>query len=620
MEKSLPHQNIEKLPSDVIDQIAAGEVVERPSQMVKELIENSIDAEAQSIEIEVEEGGRTLKIIDDGSGIIKDQLPLALSRHATSKIRKTDDLWKLSSFGFRGEALASVAAVSNLSITSKTASSKKAFRLTSEFGALNQVEEVGGAQGTTITVDRLFENVPARMKFLRTDSGEVGHIKMVIKAMALSNPEVAFKLKIKGKLVFMWPAVSHFCERVGQVLDVKPVFEAYGEVEGYKAQIAFAPPNVTFGNSRNIWLFAQGRWIQDRSLQAAVMEAYRGLLMHGEFPYAVVWLTCPSEHIDVNVHPAKSQVKFHDQRTAFRAVQRGLRAELEKAPWVEKVLKEKTGSDFFSNEARSSFQLKEQTSEPQNLKFDDSSFEKISYPQKSFASSENYSSGGHSQVVQSTVTQYSKNHFKNSALADEATSSKEPRWSQLHLIGQAHLTYLVAQSDTKILFIDQHAAHERVAYEKLMAAWKNEKIEVQNYLIPLSLDFSEEEVEGLISFKDELLRMGLEIDPGGPTTVVIRSGVTFIKEGSVAKALARLAHEIVERGGSFAFEKSVSDVFATMACHSVVRAGQSMSFEQMQSLLVEMDQFPLSSFCPHGRPVYVEYPIDRLEKDFGRIV
>ena len=613
-------QRIAKLPSEVIDQIAAGEVVERPSHLVKELVENSLDAGATEIEVEVDEGGKSITVTDNGLGIQKEDLALALSRHATSKIRLADDIWHLNSFGFRGEALASASAVSELTLISRPHGNEEAHRLVSEFGRLEEIDVCGGKEGTRIQIRKLFENVPARMKFLKSDTGETSQIKMTLKAMALSRPDVTFRFKSKKKLVSVWSSVATQEERAAQILEVKPFFMAEGELGDYSVQICFAPPHVVFGNSRNIWLFVQGRWVQDRSMQMAVLEAYRGLLMHGEFPYAAVWLNCKTDCVDVNVHPTKSQVKFQDQRSVFRVIQRSLRAELEKAPWVDRVL---------STERPVEAPLKPPVEE--NLQFSEPTFNKTQYSYKTTDLAE-------PSRVESAVTEYSRNHLEqkpnvsygnssfvsqstqNTSVVETAKTTEPSRWSDLHIIGQADLTYLVTQNKDKLIFIDQHAAHERVAYERLMKAWKSGEAEVQSYLIPLSVDLSEEEVEALLNCQKDLMRLGVEIDQGGPTSVLVRSAVTFVKESSLVKALVKVASEAVERGDSFAFERSVSDICATLACHSVIRAGKVLSKDEMKALLREMDEFPLSSFCPHGRPVFVEYPFDRLERDFGRIV
>lgn len=630
MEKILL-KKIEILKPEVIDQIAAGEVVERPSHLVKELIENSIDAGATEIEVEFDLGGKKVRITDNGSGIAKEDLVLALSRHATSKIKASEDLWHLNSFGFRGEALASISSVSHFSLRSKLPQDAFAHQIFSEYGRIDkEIESCGGEQGTSIYIDNLFGNVPARLKFLKSDAAESSQIKNVLKAMAMSHPEVSFRIRHKGQLLYYWPAQETYLERVKQVLNLKSLYAGEAELEGLKCRCITSSPNETTGNSRQIWMFANGRWVQDRSIQAAVVDAYRSLLMHGEFPYAAIWVDSPADEIDVNIHPTKSQVKFKRSSDIFRVVSRSVRSVLEKAPWLQEFLPEKH-NDFCSkdegivqtgaNENKTIiFDLKESfnhelESHPilrwgQDLDLHHSPpmnqdpFLKTNYQTKEFP-----------PVSSQAFSPQALSHSQNQSDKD---SSGLLRWSHLHVLGQAALTYIVSQSEDSIIFVDQHAAHERVVYERLMKNWEEGGIEVQNFLIPLSIDLSEDEVEAILSQEEGLTKVGLEIDQLGPQTLGIRSAPLLLKEKSLVVSLKKMASEVLDKGGSFAFEKSLRGVFATMACHSVVRAGQALSREEMESLLKQMDEFPLSSFCPHGRPVYVQYPLHKLEKDFGR--
>ncbi|MCB0341782.1 MAG: DNA mismatch repair endonuclease MutL [Bdellovibrionales bacterium] len=619
---------IEILSPEVVDQIAAGEVVERPAHLVKELVENSIDAGATQIEVEFDQGGRQVKIIDDGAGMGPSELPLALARHATSKIKLSSDLWDLHSFGFRGEALASISAVSKVQIRSRQKNSKTASRILSEFGQASAVESIGGEPGTTILVEDLFANVPARLKFLKSEAAESTQIKNVLRAMALAHPQVTFRVRHKNKLLFFWPAMSTHLQRAKQILEVDELFWGEGECNGIKTKAAMSSPNRTVKNSRQIWLFAQNRWIQDRSLQAAVIDAYRSLLMHGEFPVAAIWVSCDPEDIDVNIHPTKSQVKFLHPSDAFRSVNRAIRHTLETAPWLDAVLAADPQRISSSSVSESKVAYKTAPGPTTNFKFSDSEFQRTQYSQKSMmgtlqelglkASPPKY------EVTPSpSVEIASAGSEENFALNESSpfeVNEKKGYWSQLQVIGQANLTYIVAQTDRAILFVDQHAAHERVMYETLMRAWNSGNIEVQDYLLPLTFDLEPEEVESVIKLQPDFEKLGVYIDEMGPQTIGVRAAPAVIKEKSIQAAIELVATEMVEKGGSFALEKSISDICATLACHSVIRAGQALSVTEMTSLLKQMDEFPLSSFCPHGRPVYVEYPFSKLERDFGRIV
>ncbi len=616
-----PNSPIEKLDNTVINQIAAGEVVERPSHLVKELVENSLDAGSTQIEVEYDQGGRSVRVTDNGFGITKEDLSLALARHATSKISKADDLWNLHSFGFRGEALASIAAVSRVEIVSRVAG-EQAFKVSAEFGAQSEVEPSGGNQGTTITIRDLFENVPARLKFLKSESAEHSQIKNVLKALALIHPNVEFRLRSNGKPTGVFQRTESWSQRASQVLEQAELFESQNEFSGIKVEAVFASPENVSGQTRNIWVFVQNRWVQDRSLQAAILDAYRGLLMHGEYPIVAVKVTAPTDEIDVNIHPTKSQVKFRDAQSAFRAVHRCIREGLEKAPWVT------AKAEGITSAARTALHGRESNVEgaiQSYLETQQANFanHEPAFVRTQFKIREDYNQSSPSEVVSAAAGIPSYAPFvrqANPVMTPSPSDDDAKYWSNLHVIGQAQLTYIVTQTDDRIVFVDQHAAHERVAFERLMKAWRDSKIEAQDFLIPLTINLSADQAEALLSLKEDLSRAGIIIDALGPEAIAIRSGPTLITETALVRSLQKLAQEVSERGGSYAFEKKISDLFATMACHSVVRAGQSMSADQMRALLEQMDEFPLSGFCPHGRPVSVEYPIYQLEKDFGRIV
>lgn len=586
---------IQVLSADVIDQIAAGEVVERPSHLVKELVENSLDAGATEITVEFSTGGRFVKVTDNGSGIHEEDLKRSLERHATSKITQTNDLWKLSTYGFRGEALASIAAVSKLTITSKTANSKKAAQLISEFGQRKDLEFVGGGLGTTVQVEALFENVPARLKFMKSSSAEGTQIKNTLKALALSYPFCEFKVTSEGELIHFWPKSKSKLERAKQVLGISELYEGSAEREGVKAYSVFADPHNVAKTQRQIWLFAQNRWVQDRGMQAAVTEAYRSLLMHGEYPICVSWVETAPDQIDVNIHPTKSQVKFLDASLAFRAVQGSVRSTLEQAPW----LGNQNVGHAVQTYSQNFLAALATAPESQNLSFSDQGVTRTQYQQKSW------------------VQQPQKEYVQEVASTKEESSGY---WSSLQVLGQANLTYILSQSSSALVMVDQHAAHERVLFEKFMSAWKGGKMEVQDFLFPLAIDLSAEKVEALLHYQADLAKLGVGLESLGPSTIGVKSAPLLLKDRALVMVLEQMSAEIIEVGGSYSLERKIGDICASLACHSAVRAGQALSTEEMRALLKSMDENPLSSFCPHGRPVQVDYPFYKLEKDFGRIV
>jgi len=588
---------IHLLSSAVVDQIAAGEVVERPAHLVKELVENSLDAKASEISVEFSEGGRQVMVTDNGEGILSLDLGKALSRHTTSKILSEEDLWKLRTFGFRGEALASIAAVAKVILSSKTKGTEEGTQIQANFSSLFQAEKVGHSFGTKVQVAELFANVPARLKFLKSAAAESTQIKTVMKALALSHPQVTFRVSQDRELVYLWPAVASRRERALQVLEIDELYEGAAERDGVHAKVLFADPNTTAKTSRNIWLFAQNRWVQDRTLQAAVMEAYRNLLMHGEYPIAVVWVETDPENIDVNIHPSKSQVKFAQPSAAFRSVQAALRDSLEKAPWLPSAV----SSSGMKQESKPVLEEK-------SFQFQDTNILRTQFRQKEKLSFGDQPTGDQPVVAPPT----------GGSPAMQAQPGRY--WSSLQILGQAQLTYLLCQSDRAVVIIDQHAAHERVLFEKLMAAWHGQKIEGQDRLFPLTVELPTEQVEALLKAKAEIARLGILIESLAPTTIGIHSAPPALRDSAIVDCLEKMAHDFAEHGDSHKMEQMIGDVCASMACHSAIVAGQAQSKEEIQALLANMDEFPLSSFCPHGRPVAVNYTFTEMERDFGRIV
>jgi DNA mismatch repair protein MutL len=606
--------NIETLPSDVIDQIAAGEVVERPAHLVKELVENSLDAGATKVSVEFADGGRFVKVTDNGTGIQPQDLGKALDRHATSKIKVSDDLWKLKSFGFRGEALASIAAVSRLTMISKTQQQESAARIVSEFGERNPVEDIGGSQGTSVIVEKLFENVPARLKFLKSAAAEGSRIKMALKALALAHPEIEMKIAQEGQLLHFWTACRSRLERAQQILEVDKLYEGRAERGNVRVHSVFADPQTVQKTSKDLWFFAQNRWIQDRSLQAAVMEAYRHLLMHGEFPVAAVWVEIEPESIDVNIHPTKSQVKFEDPSLAFRAVQASIRDVLEKAPWLPAQPSSAETAAIPKDFASSVMQA--------TLQFSSEDLGRTQFAQKSWAM-QSPSAPYRATPSSPTLSGVSPAVPMDSRIAEGAAQTQESGagyWSSLQVLAQSNQTYILTQGAEGLVIVDQHAAHERVVFESLMRAWKGGQIDVQEFLFPLAVDLSAERAEALMKERESLQKIGIAIELLGPETIGVRSAPALLRENALHQILEKMSAELVENGGSHFLDRKIGDLLATMACHSAIRAGQSLSLEEMKALLRQMDEFPLSSFCPHGRPVSVDYPFYQLEKDFGRIV
>ncbi len=612
---------IKKLPQSTINQIAAGEVVERPAHLLKELLENSIDAGAKYIEINFAKGGKEIQIKDDGCGIPQNQLPLALSRHATSKISATDDLWKLTSFGFRGEALASVASVSHLSITSSTNKSQHAYTLTSSFGKCDQVFPTHSNPGTSVKVNKLFDNCPARLKFLKSEGAESTQIKKTIKALAMIHPYITFKILQNKQLLYYFPMQNSFYQRVKQVLQDDSLYHTKGQHLHFQCEIVFSRPHNKQRNSQNIWLFVQRRWIQDMKLKMAIIESYRNLLMHGTYPTAVVNLTCNPAEIDVNIHPAKSQVKFREASDAFRAVSRPLRKALEEAPWLKDILSHTQANNQETLSKDPSFQqdrLFHQTTtslqEPASKAHQSysSSPPQQSNIQRTFKNSSDSQESSFLEMFPSLVNKPNQTTVTDQSIEDHL------KWATLEVLGQCNLTYIVTQSQKSLILVDQHAAHERILFERLMESWNKKQFQVQKNLIPQTFKLEPHLCDELLKYNFN--EIGIELEKIGPDTLIISAQPEIISGKNLGQILIDTARQTEEQGGSFALESMVGDLFASMACHSAIRAGQVLSCQEMKSLLEQMDEFKLSSFCPHGRPVFTEIAFSKLDREFGRIV
>ncbi len=601
------------LPQEVVNQIAAGEVVVRPAHLLKELIENALDAGAKHITVEFDHGGRFSQVKDDGCGIKPKEIKKALLPHSTSKINSFEDLSRIKSYGFRGEALASIAEVSDFTLISKThQSGEEAKKLNSSFGCFKSVENTNSPEGTTVIVKELFKNLPARLKFLKSEAAETTAIRNVLKAKALIHPEVEFRVLHKGKLLFFWPQVENMEKRFKEVLSVSQAFSIKTRYRDVEVEAVMCAPNEVVKTRKGLWFFVEKRWVEDATLYSAVMSAYSGLLMHGEYPLVAVNVSLPEGELDVNIHPSKSQVRFKKPSFVFSAVRHSLRTVLEKSPWIP--IKTSTLQERVKEESHFSFPS-----------WDRTQVQKKHFPslkgESGIPSLEDLKnlSGGEGTSLKPANPFIGESQNLN-PVSTQKPLPVEKKWQSLDVLCQAGLTYIVTQSPEALVFIDQHAAHERIIFEQLMGFLNQGKAEVQKRLIPLALDLNESLVEALWSVKSSLLKLGIQLERAGKESVLVCAAPGMLKDTALHKGLVGWAEDISGEGGGASLEKSLSSVCATMACHSAIRAGQSLSLKEMHSLLQQMDEYPLSSFCPHGRPVFVQYSFARLEKDFGRRV
>lgn len=568
--------SIHILPPEVASQIAAGEVVERPASVVKELVENSLDAGATQISITVKEAGRGLiEVADDGSGISFDDLPLTVSRHATSKLSSAEDLFHIATLGFRGEALASIGSVSQLTLTSRAEDAAQGGKLRVDGGHVSAVEPIGVPTGTVVKVADLFFNVPARLKFLKKDVTERRHIEEFVARYALAYPYVRFQLRQEDRFTIQTSgsgdrrevlASLYSVELAQQMLEVLAEYEQL-TVTGFTSAITF-----TRSNRREITLFINGRWIQDTALVTAVVQAYHTFLMVGRYPQSVLFLELPPEMVDVNVHPTKAEVRFRDRDQVFRGVQRAVRRALLAHTPVPDI----RGKSFETPGTETGFYQED-------------------------------------QVWSSPDPGYQQGQLTWDPRERQLDDSRVPL---LRLIGQVAATYLVAEGPDGLYLVDQHAAHERILFEHFLEQ-RQTSIPSQVLLEPAVVEFSAAEAS-LIN--DQLLvleNLGFQVEEFGLNTFLVRR-IPQILAGVDPSAALRVLVEDFEEDETPLQAELEAKIIARVCKRAAVKGGQSLSVEEQRALLEDLEgcQFPRT--CPHGRPTMIHLSVDLLERQFGR--
>lgn len=591
---------IQLLPDTLVDQIAAGEVVERPASVLKELLENALDADARQVEVSAEEGGvRLLRIRDDGVGIPAEQLSLALQRHATSKIASMDELEAVTSYGFRGEALPSIASVSRLTLTSRTADAPSAFRVLAH-SAANSPAPAAQGLGTTVEVRDLFYSVPARRKFLRSESTEFRHLQQTFERMALARFDVAFKLLHNGKVILDLPqAVSeHDQERrlakvcggdfVQHVLRLTQQ-QAEIQLQGWVAQPAFSR-----SQSDLQFFYVNGRLVRDRLLQAAVRRAYQDVLHYSRHPAFVLYLTLPPQFVDVNVHPQKLEVRFRESSRIhdflFRTVRAALGATAGEAAGAHRM--------SLPPSVHSQSVLSPWTS-PQNPGSSSLPLAPTAALQPGLQLSD-FTAASYAEVPPPTANAM----VKQGALG--------------RAIGQLHDIFILAENSQGLVLVDMHAAHERVLYERLRQQSTGGHIAVQPLLLPIVLQVSEAEAECAEHCADQLLTLGLDLARSGQHSVRVR-GVPAVLQTDDAEVLARdVLGELTQGQAAASLEFKLHDVLATVACRAAIKAGRRLTLPEMEQLLRDMEHTERAGMCNHGRPTWVQLGREELDRLFLR--
>jgi DNA mismatch repair protein MutL len=580
---------IRLLPPEIANKIAAGEVVERPASVVKELVENALDAGATEVHVEARQGGRRLiRVTDNGSGIAADEVELAFSRHATSKIATLEDLDAIRTLGFRGEALASIGAVARVSILTRTAGEEAGTFVRVEGGERTAREKRASPGGTIVTVENLFYNVPARLKFLKTDATESAHISNVVIRYAIAFPEVRFSLVRDGRLTFQSPGSGRLLDvlakalgtsAVPQLLAVNPGDDptlppdAAVRVHGY-----VGVPSLHRANRDHLMFFVNRRWVQDRSLSYAVIQAYHGMIPTGRNPVAIVLLEMDPADVDVNVHPTKSEVRFRNRSLVFSEVQRAARRVLvAHAPVAE--MRPASGTPPAPAEGMERFRALSQ------LGFE----------------------------------------AQRTAGAEAATTPAFPvperpdpgarKLLPLRVLGQLAQMYVIAEGPDGLYLIDQHAAHERVMYERLMAQRAAAKVAAQQLLEPLPVELTPLQMSTLEETGDELASLGFDIEPFGGETCLVRAVPAAIIGEDVPTVLRDTLDELGQEPPPPVQGHRVT---AVVACHGAIRAGRTLSVEEMRALVHELEQSEAPRTCPHGRPTVLHLSMGLLAREFGR--
>ncbi len=613
---------IKILPEIISNKIAAGEVVERPASVVKELVENAIDAQSTRIMVEIEKGGRSMiRISDNGMGMNHDDALLSLERYATSKIHNDSDLFSIQTLGFRGEALPSIASVSRFSMITRDELSETGVHIQVDGGKIKKVSEIGAPTGTMITVQQLFYNTPARRKFLKSVNTEMGHIAETVASIALGCSKSRFRLHHNGKTVKDWPLAPDPFDRVLSVLG--------RDMRGALHKIAFetmdvsisgwiSAPTITRSTSQKIYLYVNGRYIRDRGLQHALFEGYRGRLMKGRFPVAVLFIDVPFEQLDVNVHPTKHEVRFSGYRNVYDALKAAVFKswdDIERSKWE---LAETPAIDNIEQE--SSFVL------PPSPKERDIPLWKAQTKKPPVNTGVLHNKG--KAIVSEPVSEYrvTEQHIsdsKETSFSDpeKKTGKEENReFGRLKVLGQFHDTYIICESDNGLMLIDQHAAHERILYEKFKTRSSTNPYPAQKLLIPETFDIGYREASVLEKLIPDFKHFGLEVEPFGGNTFVVKSVPSLISDQEVMPLILSMVDKVMDMGFSQGIEQVLEECLIIMACHGAIRANHSLSDIEMKTLLDQLDQCNNPSHCPHGRPTWISWTLNSLEKSFKRII
>jgi DNA mismatch repair protein MutL len=609
-------KRIQQLPTSVITKIAAGEVIERPASVIKELLENAVDAGSSRIDVEVEQGGvELIRVVDNGGGIHADDLPLAFASHATSKLTTADDLFNIGTLGFRGEALASIGGVGQVTLQSRLADQACGAEICCQGGVVSEVRPWNGAPGTRIEVRHLFYNTPVRRKFLRTTATELGHVSEQFTRVALAQPNLHLTLRHNGRDVYEVPASAALADRIGLFFGKEirdQLYELRAEAGPLRLLGYVGDPACERGNAKLQYLFLNGRCIRDRALTHALQEAYRGLLMSGRYAVAFLFLDMPPDMVDVNVHPTKVEVRFRDGHSAYHLVLTAIRERLRKQNLMPELrLEPGVGS------RRSEISGQEsgiRGLEPVNggvannawgLQRPQNGGGPLPFPKPVLVQPPEGADNGHTPAAE----------LGSSVGESPATDTGPPTTDKAM---QVHDSYLIVETPEGMLVIDQHALHERILFEQLQGRMKSGPLEKQKLLIPEPVELPAEQAARALEQRAALAELGLDIEDFGGGTILLTSYPTLLSRRSPQAIFRAVADHLAKEERVPSREQLLNNLLSLMACHGAVRAGDRLTPEEIAALLAQRDLVSNSHHCPHGRPTTLLLSRQELDRRFRR--
>jgi DNA mismatch repair protein MutL len=599
------------LPETITNKIAAGEVVERPASVIKELIENALDAGATDIGVEIAAGGRRLiRVTDNGHGMSREDALLSLERHATSKIRTDSDLDGILTLGFRGEALPSIASVSRFRLATREADSLEGTEIIVEGGRVRDVKACGMACGTVISVEQLFFNTPARLKFLKSAETETGHVGDTVARMAISRPDVAFTCTSDGRELLRVQR-SDLRRRLVQALGKDAAADLHGvdsNAEFLTVSGFISGPATVRSTTAAMFTYINGRFVKDRVVQHAVMQAYRGVIDRGRYPVVALFITLPPGEVDVNVHPTKHEVRFRRQSSVHDALQSALGEVLARSPWLAQRREQAVVPGPATSQA-----YRERIAAAAQASLDIPRRDAPFYVQDS-----GFSGDRDAPPTSSPVAAPGEIREPPEPFAPESVPTGLGYFSSLGVIGQFHSEYILCQSGSELVIIDQHAAHERVAYQRLRQQFLAGGVESQRLLFPETLELSFAEATVAQRLQADLMRIGFELEHFGGATVIVAALPRMVTGDAGILLIRDILAELAQLGTKSVFEEAIDDLLARIACHAVVRGVHPLESRQIAELLRSMDETDFVASCPHGRPVSHTITLAELEKIFKR--